>query len=619
MAHDGSAWSRAPDAASLTEVCGSQYLAVVRLGTGVDVVAVETGLPVQLLPVPGAREAVWNESGTSHLVVLAVHNGGDLHPVSCEIRFYVSSNCTETPHWSLGRVVHAPVYSKDWRMSYEYSHLSFTYPVVAMCVFEAPTDLGRVKRPRGPGRRNKTNSSGGGGQAYVYQSAAAAGALRLLRVSRIVLLDVLVGFFDQLPLLLPDAATAAAARLTADDVVHTSETSMDGPSFHSVPSEVSATKMQATAEQRFVAVPLSPPRLSSTGGFIALSVALIQRSLPINSVRRPRDDDELTLEGDDEEEDDEDEDEEDAAHHGPRASGAVQRLLGEPLPLLCVIDIFLSTHLRPFRGHLAGPDCDGAPAAAVDGILDGRNGPHGPRRRQSGITTQTASSGSSVSAGPDTHHPLYLDPRTDTPVSEATFSDCVVLAVPDADGGGDGDLSLSLPLSRPRTLSTEEVRKELGLSDAADESVVRAFSRPSSRSPSAAPALFDAPPPATVPAALAQLSWRRRARPRDLDSPEWLLGVVAGTSTVSSNGNSSSSSSSSSGAPRVKIWCVKDPRRLPSHPSPSPLLHALSPQGDHAPGATWLRRRRCRPRHTNARRHDDHKHQRRRALVHRHR
>jgi carbon-monoxide dehydrogenase large subunit len=73
------------------------------------------------------------------------------------------------------------VYSKDWRTCYEYSHLSFSYPVVAMAVFEAPTVLARTKRQRSPGKRVKA-----GGGSHSDRSMRIGGALLVQTSTEII-------------------------------------------------------------------------------------------------------------------------------------------------------------------------------------------------------------------------------------------------------------------------------------------------------------------------------------------------------------------------------------------------------------------------------------------------
>ena len=121
----------------MIHVSGSSYLALVNQGVGVDIIAVDTGLPVQLLEVNGAREAVWS-GNSSHLAVLATSPSSEC----CTILVYV---CTETmalslshPQWTLVKVIPAPTYSKDRVNCYQYSHLSFSYPLACLTVFQTP-------------------------------------------------------------------------------------------------------------------------------------------------------------------------------------------------------------------------------------------------------------------------------------------------------------------------------------------------------------------------------------------------------------------------------------------------------------------------------------------------
>ena len=114
-----------PEPNGMIHVAGSSYLAIVNHDVGVDIVAVDTGLPVQLLEVDGAREAAWS-GNSSHLAVLSVTSSSSSSQC-CNILVYV---CTETiavslshPQWTLIKTIPAPTYSKDRRFGYQYSHL----------------------------------------------------------------------------------------------------------------------------------------------------------------------------------------------------------------------------------------------------------------------------------------------------------------------------------------------------------------------------------------------------------------------------------------------------------------------------------------------------------------
>lgn len=209
----------------MIHVAGSSYLAVVNPDVSVDIVAVDTGLPVQFLKADGAREAAWS-GNSSHLAVLSITSSSH----GCTIRVYV---CTETialslsqPQWTLVKVIPAPMYSKDRMSWYQYSHLSFSYPLACLTVYQTPVN-NQTQESEGQNRRSNDVRLTRQKQhqqwsvydsVFVYDatsaSASSASADHLhhhqhkhqqwgrhmssYRMSRVVLLDVLVGQFDEL-------------------------------------------------------------------------------------------------------------------------------------------------------------------------------------------------------------------------------------------------------------------------------------------------------------------------------------------------------------------------------------------------------------------------------------
>ena len=333
------------------------YLAIVNHDVGVDIVAVDTGLPVQLLEVVGAREAVWS-GNSSHLAVLSVTSSSSSQ--CCTILVYV---CTETiavslshPQWTLIKTIPAPTYSKDHRSWYQYSHLSFSYPLASLTVFQSPnTDYHHhnqqhqhyqeqsgtmseeetKQQPSNQGSKRKQLKQQQIWSVYdsvfVYNATASSTAtnaatatttgtttestatehhqhqhrqqgrhLSLYRLSRVVLLDVLVGQFDELqlqpPLLMSPHTTAITSALSAPPTPSSSSSSfssssggnggssggsgssgsssggLDGPSLHSVASLTHLVESSTDHQhhhhhdhhhhQRMWVLPLCAPRLS---------------------------------------------------------------------------------------------------------------------------------------------------------------------------------------------------------------------------------------------------------------------------------------------------------------------------------------------------------------------
>lgn len=266
-----------PEPNGIINVAGSSYLAVVNHDVGVDIVAVDTGLPVQLLGVNGAREAVWS-GNSSHLAVLSVSSLSQC----CNILVYV---CTETvavslshPQWTLIKTIPAPTYSEDHMSRYQYSHLSFSYPLASLTVFQSPhnTDIKSRLRSDESNKQHKQHQGLKRNQQkqqpwsvydsiFVYNAALQKEEdhhrhhqhheqkqqhhLSCYRLSRVVLLDVLVGQFDELQLQPPSlptsspssspspsppshaitATTAGAVNTMSSSITHNTNTNQSAP------------------------------------------------------------------------------------------------------------------------------------------------------------------------------------------------------------------------------------------------------------------------------------------------------------------------------------------------------------------------------------------------------
>lgn len=208
-----------------SHVSGLSYIAVRHpRGLGVDIIQSDTGQTVQTIVINGVTEVSWS-ANSCHLAILVhvknnhieesgllsqiadkkhVHSSSRvdtssklknsvtdsaLNSEKFEVRLYAFSECSTsaTREWSLWKTVSAPLYSSDLKNKFGYSHISFSFPLLTLSVISCSTQ---------ENNRDKIKSS----SKLLFSDSN-----WLLQRSKVVLLDVNVGVFDEVILFLPDS------------------------------------------------------------------------------------------------------------------------------------------------------------------------------------------------------------------------------------------------------------------------------------------------------------------------------------------------------------------------------------------------------------------------------